>query len=249
MNKLFLIALMAVLALSLGLLIACGSSSNKSSSAAQPEGACCVQTTCSITSQAACSGGHWLGGNTVCAPNPCAVSDDDNDDDGSPDDDDNDNDNDDDDTTGESVWTDTTTGHMWQNGATVGANYYEWTAAQNYCAGLSWGGYSGWHLPDIDESRSLIRGCTAAETGGSCGVTDSCLESSCTSAACNGCSGLDGPGPGGAYWPPEVSGKATWYWSASAVAGGPGGAWGVSFSGGTIAVLYDDLSLCARCVR
>ena len=227
-------ALLILLALSVGLLIACGgTASSKSSSSA--EGACCVSTACSITSQAACSGGHWLGGNTVCAPNPCEASDDD----------------DNDDTAGETVWTDPTTGHMWQNGTTVGSTIYSWPDVQSYCAGLSWGGYTGWRLPDIDELRSLIRGCAATQTNGSCGVTDSCLDGNCENAACDdGCPQFGGPGPGGVYWPPEISGAVTNYWSSSAVPNTDNGpAWYIHFDVGVVS--YHGLPGVngARCVR
>jgi hypothetical protein len=36
-----------------------------------PEGACCNAGVCSITTEAACSAGIWLGAGTVCTPNPC----------------------------------------------------------------------------------------------------------------------------------------------------------------------------------
>jgi hypothetical protein len=170
----------------------------------------------------------------------------DDDDDASPDDDD---DDDDDDDTAESVWTDPTTGLMWQNGATVGSESFYWADAQNYCTGLSWGGYSGWRLPDIDESRSLIRGCAATDTGGSCGVTEDCLQFSCFDVSCESCSPGAGPGPGGAYWPTEISGNVYWYWSSSEVTGSASDAWGVGFLAGIVNYLdvYDEYM--ARCVR
>jgi hypothetical protein len=135
---------------------------------------------------------------------------------------------------------------MWQNGVTVAS---DWAGAQTYCAGLSWGGYSGWSLPDIDQLRSLIRGCADTETGGSCGVTDGCLDLNCDNAACNNCSG-SGPGPGGAFWPPEISGVISWYWSSSAVADLTGDAWMVSFFSGFVVYLSDGApQFGARCVR
>jgi hypothetical protein len=36
-----------------------------------PEGACCTAGACSITTEAACSGGTWQGAGTDCDPNPC----------------------------------------------------------------------------------------------------------------------------------------------------------------------------------
>jgi len=177
--------------------------------------------------------------------------DDDNDDnDSSPTDDDDDNDDDNDDNNTESVWTDPNTGYMWQNGATVGENYYEWDFAEIYCAGLTWDGYSDWRLPDIDQLRSLIRGCTDTETGGACGVTDGCLDASCWDDACEGCSG-SGPGPDGAFWPSEISGNNNhWYWSSSAVANAGGDAWNVGFGSGNVNSAYGGVpSYNARCIR
>jgi len=37
-----------------------------------PEGACCTGGVCSITTEAACSGGIWQGSGTDCDPDPCA---------------------------------------------------------------------------------------------------------------------------------------------------------------------------------
>jgi hypothetical protein len=173
-------------------------------------GACCQGTSsCAVTPYEDCTGA-WMGVDTTCAPNPCA----------------------DDDDAAESLWTDTATGLIWQNGSTVGSVGYEQADAKVYCEELNWAGYTGWRLPDIDALRSLIRGCPETMTGGSCPVTDACLDSSCWSDACNGCSSGGGPGPEGAYWPPEISGvvdSSDWYWSSSAVADADGVGWIVYF--------------------
>jgi hypothetical protein len=147
------------------------------------------------------------------------------------------------------VWTDPTTGYVWQNGATVGQATYTWAAAQTYCTGLSWGGYTGWRLPDINELRSLIQGCAGTETGGSCDVTDGCLDLSCQNAACEGCSSLNGPASGGAYWPPELSGAIAPYWSSSAVADAGGLAWIVGFDTGGVGCPDTFIPGFARCIR
>jgi hypothetical protein len=196
------------------------------------------------------------GGGSGAGVSRLGVNDDDDspsgdDDNNAPDDDATDDDaSPDDDSSDETTWTDPTTGYMWQNGAAVGAVDYVWAEAQNYCAGLFWGGYSGWRLPDINEIRSLIRGCAATETGGSCEVTDSCLASACGMGTCDReCSFLGGPGPGGAFWPPELSGVDYWYWSSSPVTDYKNAAWLVNFYGGAI---YNDertSARAARCVR
>jgi hypothetical protein len=182
---------------------------------------------------------------TTCASIGCGGDDDDNDND----DDDNDNDND----TAETVWTDPTTSLMWQNGTTVGSDTYVWQDAMNYCAGLIWGGYTGWRLPRIDELRSLVRGCDSSDTGGLCGVTDSCSDQNCWSVGCDGCDPLGGPGPGGAYWPLEISGYVgndDDYWSSSTfVVSGDNFSWPVNFYDGAIMENYIDNYGNVRCAQ
>ncbi|MDP8222378.1 MAG: PEGA domain-containing protein [Candidatus Lernaella stagnicola] len=150
---------------------------------------------------------------------------------------------------GGAVWTDSSTGLTWQVSPTGGE--MKWSAAKSHCEGLSLGGQSGWRLPTITELRSLIRGCPATQKGGSCGVTDSCLSyKSCRTSVCDGCSSKGGPGSGGAYWPPDLSGEVSWYWSSSAVADLDRYAWYVYFydgdvyNGGYVNDGHD-----ARCVR
>ncbi len=148
------------------------------------------------------------------------------------------------------VWIDTSTGLMWQNGATVGTDRFDPQGAVDYCTALSWGGYGGWRVPDINELRSLIRGCEGTVTGGDCGVTNECATQSCDNAACHGCADLGGPGPGGAYWPPEISGAADYsYRSVSPVQGMGDSWWTVNFGVGSIDYGPFADSDYARCVR
>ena len=114
----------------------------------------------------------------------------------------------------------------------------DWAAAKSHCSGLDLLG-GGWHLPTIGELRSLIRGCAATETGGSCGVTDECLSwGECRDNSCDGCSYLGGPAEGGAYWPDGLEGNIDWYWSSSPVADDGNDAFGVGFSYGYV---YNDV--------
>ena len=72
-------------------------------------------------------------------------------------------------------WIDETSGLVWQDPPrdSVGTGVDFWAAA-DYCAGL---GDGGWRLPDINELRSLIRGCPATELGGECAISDpECLD-------------------------------------------------------------------------
>ena len=150
------------------------------------------------------------------------------------------------------LWTDPTSGLMWVNPPSGGNK--DWSAAKSYCQELNLGGYTDWRLPTIGELRTLIRGCPGTMTSGACKVTDSCLFASCFDmGACWSCS--DGNGPaGGCYWPAEMQGTCSWYWSSSSPAGnGVVVAWYVDFSYGSVGsvvvgpvVDYGEL---VRCVR
>ena len=145
-------------------------------------------------------------------------------------------------------WADASTGLTWQ--VHPAANTMILQEATSYCKSLSAGGHSDWRLPTISELRSLIRGCAGTVTGGACGVTDECLNSSCRNDPCTGCGNRAGPGSGGAYWPSEISGEISRYWSSSAVADAGYVAWFVNFDGGQF-VRYGgfDNNGYARCVR
>ena len=156
--------------------------------------------------------------------------DDDADDDDASDDDASDDDAPDDDATTGDVWEDSNSGLMWQNASDC---CYDWSEAKSHCQNLNWGWYEDWRLPSISELRSLIRGCSATETGGSCGVTDSCLEYSCQDSSCHECSSGGGPADG-CYWPSQLNGDCSHYWSSSAVADYDSPAWYVYFDYGYV---------------
>jgi len=167
-----------------------------------------------------------------------------NDDDTSGDDDD-DTGGDDDGVPGD-TWTDPTSGLTWQ--VIPSSDYMYWDDAIAYCDNLSLDG-GGWHLPTISELRTLIRGCDGTVTGGSCGVTDSCLDSSCQNESCYSCNNGYGPNKG-CYGPSELPGDCYWYWSSSPVADDDNYAWDVYFHNGDV-YSYDDYDYdnLARCVR
>jgi hypothetical protein len=151
-----------------------------------------------------------------------------------------------DDDSGQDVWMDPFSGLMWQNASNCCSN---WDDSRTYCADLNWGGYSDWRMPTIGELRSLIRGCDPTETGGSCGVTDSCLDIYCWDDQCSGCSEFGGPGPGGAYWPPELSGEDFYVWSSSIIVELEGERWFVDFNEGSVGNLLPEDDEGVRCVR
>ncbi len=139
-------------------------------------------------------------------------------------------------------------GTQWQD--PPADSYMTWESALAYCEDLTLDDRDDWRLPSIDELRSLISGCEATETGGSCEVTGECAESGCRDEEfCPGCDYAQGPGAGGAYWPSEYSGDVYWYWSATVVADAEGEAWNVDFG---YAGVHSDLvgySYGVRCVR
>ena len=76
-------------------------------------------------------------------------------------------------------------GLQWSKKASYEMN---WNDAVSYCRNLSEDGYSDWHLPSLDELRTLIQNCPGTETGGECGLSNNCLEERCGSNSCFGCS-------------------------------------------------------------
>jgi len=142
--------------------------------------------------------------------------------------DDDDNQADDDTAAADGTWMDPSTGLIWQ--VEWAMPYLDWQGAIDYCEDLTLGGSSDWRLPSIDELRSLIRGCPALETGGSCGVHGGCLTLSCHNDDCHyGCNANQGPGPAGLYHPVELGFWEGWIWSSSAVEDVEAEAWVIFF--------------------
>lgn len=182
----------------------------------------------------------------------CGDDDDDNDNNSSDDDDDDGGDDDDDSASDGEVWTDSTTGLMWQNGDACCFN--TWDESNTYCNQLQWGGYDDWRLPTISELRSLIRGCEATMTGGTCGVTDDCLDGfDCSDDTCEGCQINTGPGYESNFFPVELLGNYSAYFSSSLCEDSSEGdaVWGIGFNYANIHTrsVVDSGEVAARCVR
>ncbi|MCC6158789.1 MAG: DUF1566 domain-containing protein [Deltaproteobacteria bacterium] len=148
----------------------------------------------------------------------------------------------------EDTWPDAETGLTWQTtniGPALG-----WEDAKSLCEALELGGFDDWRLPGISELRTIIRGCAETETGGDCLVTDECHVSDCDSGdTCDGDDIMEGPTQG-CYWPSELSGRCTWYWSDTALTEDGWFTWYVSFSNAEIAAeMWDNVYLYVRCVR
>lgn len=151
----------------------------------------------------------------------------------------------DEDNTGEETWTDSSTGLIWQNGTGVGQVSYAWDEVESYCGNLNWSGYNDWRLPTISELRSLITGCDDTQTGGSCQVTDSCLDQSCWNTPCSGCEHEEFS----CCYSLTLSGCCAVFWSSSEVTNGDDAAWAADFSYGSVNGLTFDSDGRVRCVR
>jgi len=146
------------------------------------------------------------------------------------------------------IFNDPESGLTWQK--TPDAEFWFWDDAKNHCYSLNRAGYEDWRLPTVSELRSLIRGCAATETGGSCGATDDCLDAGCRDSSCDGCNDLEGPGEDGCYWPDWLAGVCHAYWSISSVAGTTSYKWAVGFDDADVIRLEPPSHVTyALCVR
>ena len=124
----------------------------------------------------------------------------------------------------------------------------KYSPASTYCSDSEMQGYGGfydWRLPTISELRTLIQNCSSTETGGSCGVTDSCLSyNECRNDACLGCSS----DPNGKYSKFEDIG---WIWSSSIASDDINNAWRIYFNEGRVDRSPNavDGNYYVRCVR
>ena len=136
-------------------------------------------------------------------------------------------------------------GRLWSNLSSV---KFIWSDAVKYCDKLNQCGHSDWHLPTISELRTLIQNNPATESGGTCGVTDSCLSD-------EDCYDFDSCLPSGFYGDDPYSkiGDEEWFWSSSDLSDEPDYAWGVDFYDGSIIEyeknVYDSEGCNVRCVR
>jgi uncharacterized protein (TIGR02145 family) len=144
---------------------------------------------------------------------------------------------------GDGTVTDPATGLVWEKKPSTG--YLNWEQAKAHCQAKG----RGWHLPTISELRSLIRGCPATQTGGSCNLADGgCTGWNCRDSSCDGCGYQKGPA-GGCYWDSTLEGGCGWFWSSSPVADDSGNAWGVTFGVGDVGSPGVNDARGVRCVR
>jgi hypothetical protein len=114
---------------------------------------------------------------------------------------------------------------------------------------------SGWHLPTIDELRTLIIGCPATEPGGRCPVREGCRsEEDCYGgdweANCAPCKEHEGPGPKGCYMDKAFDDPCVVYWSSTRCPWSSWSAFSVYFGNGFVYNFDMDFYFGGvRCVR
>lgn len=117
--------------------------------------------------------------------------------------------------------------------------------AQDYCENLTEGGYADWHLPNINELRTLILNCDGTVYGGACAVSAPdhlSYFNDWTNADCYSCSeDLNGNH--------SKFGDTDWLWSISTVSSNTGSTWGVGFSRGQVGYYSNNANYKVRCVR
>lgn len=136
----------------------------------------------------------------------------------------------------------------------------KWQAAVDKCAGLNtsnYGGYSsGWHLPDIDELRTLL---IADRVTNNCKVSaaSGCLSSSCWSClTCTQTGTQSSSGTGCFDWGSSFNdgryskfGETGYFWSSSTLSDVTGHAWFAVFDYGFVDVNGKGNDGYVRCVR
>ena len=133
---------------------------------------------------------------------------------------------------------DSVTGFVWSAKSYIASTYID---AQSFCSNSREGGFSNWRVPNIDELRSLINGCSNTRIGGSCKVsaTNGCLTPDNCSTNCGSCGTTDAS---------TISkfGDTEWFWSSSPTTGSSY-LWGINFSTGGLG--YSENLRNVRCVR
>ena len=142
---------------------------------------------------------------------------------------------------------------------------YNWYQAASLCAYQPIGGVSGWHLPTLDESRTLFRKCPNLESGGACLVTNAHNITAWYTDDCALCGNEDwdagfgdaGLEPSPCFYPPELHPTncgdlpvGVDYWTATFSKSDHSEAWVASFASGRIkSVPVGSFAHYARCVR
>jgi len=149
-------------------------------------------------------------------------------------------------------FSDEATGLCWQDPTYFGENDLgvSWADAVAYCENLSQDGYDDWYMPNVDELRTIIRGCPSTMTEGACAIVEG-SEETLFSEDCDGCEPNWGPGTEGCYWVDGFTGACPanlWLWTSSESID-PGFPFFLDPSVGRLGRTFDSLSMGVRCVR
>ena len=133
-----------------------------------------------------------------------------------------------------------------------------WSKAKSYCESYTEGGLSGWHLPTIDELKTLLiwskaNSCKVSETNNclawnGCWTCETCTEQGTASTSNNTCSDWGTSWSDGRY---SKFGDTGWFWSSSVLSVNALLPWNVNFNHGFvnnhICLIGDNYYV--RCVR
>ena len=126
-----------------------------------------------------------------------------------------------------------------------------WENALIFCDTLSYGGYDDWHLPTIDELKTLFLECSESMPGGSCAVSANCLESGCYSQeTCESClyakKGVLSGKNDSEY---NKLGEYLFLWSSSTLSDHPDYMWGANLGIASIYKGHKSENYSIHCVR
>ena len=133
---------------------------------------------------------------------------------------------------------DSSSGLTWSARA---SSTYKWTNAVDYCRNYTESGLSGWHLPTIDELKTLLiwskaNSCKVSATNNclawnGCWTCVTCTEQGTGASSSGGCSDWGTSYSDGRY---SKFGETEYFWSSSIRSDSSEHAWGVSFSYGVV---------------
>ena len=150
---------------------------------------------------------------------------------------------------------DSSTNYIWSQRYSM-----QWEAAKDHCTSLNlsnYGGYSiGWHLPTIDELKTLLiwnkaNSCKVSETNNclawdGCWTCETCTEQGTASTSSNTCSNWGTFYSDGRY---SKFGETGYFWSSSILSDDSDYAWYVDFGSGSVSNVYLYYDIDVRCVR
>jgi uncharacterized protein (TIGR02145 family) len=145
-------------------------------------------------------------------------------------------------------WYDSSHDLTWEIYPSAPTPQITWQAAVDYCESLELCGKSDWRLPTIAELRHLIRGCEATGGVNGCVITSGSWPSTSRNAACEGCAAHMGPN-NGCYWPNEIKGNCSLYWSSTTPPDDATIAWLVNYDYGFVDWIDKSITYGVRCVR